>query len=42
MLAVGVEEVRRWSQAEIVMMRMAAKDPVTGYTQQVNTASVGT
>lgn len=42
MLAVGVEEVKRWSQAGIVMMRMAVKDPVTGFTQQVNRVSIGT
>lgn len=42
MLAVGLEGARRWSPAETVMMRMAAKDPGTGRTQQVNTAPVGT
>jgi len=42
MLAVGEEEVKSWRQVGTVMMRMAAKDLVTGFTQQVNTFSVDT
>jgi len=42
MLAAGVEELKRWSQAGTVMMRMAVKDPATGFTRQVNTVSAGT
>lgn len=34
--------MKRWSPAGIVTMRMAAKDLVTGFTQQVNTVSIGT
>lgn len=34
--------MKSWNQVGIVMMKMAVKDPVTGFTQQVNTVSVGT
>lgn len=42
MLAAGVEEVKKWRQVGTAMMRMAVKDPVTGFTQQVNTLSIDT